>query len=62
MESRRSRTSPQRAEGITACRWMSFDEAQRRISYRNARAVLKRAHEIVGEMTNSKPTLSKAKG
>jgi 8-oxo-dGTP pyrophosphatase MutT (NUDIX family) len=47
MESRRSRTSPQRAEGITACRWMSFDEAQRRIAYRNARAVLRRAHEMV---------------
>ena len=62
MESRRSRTSPQRAEGITACRWMSFDEAQRRISYRNARDVLRRAHEIVSTTSTSKPVLSKAKG
>jgi 8-oxo-dGTP pyrophosphatase MutT (NUDIX family) len=47
MESSRSRTWPQRAEGITACRWMSFDEAQRLISYKNAREVLRRAREMV---------------
>jgi 8-oxo-dGTP pyrophosphatase MutT (NUDIX family) len=62
MESRRSRTSPQRAEGITACRWMSFDEAQRRISYRNAREVLRRAHEMVNGSAVSTPVLSKAEG
>jgi 8-oxo-dGTP pyrophosphatase MutT (NUDIX family) len=62
MESRRSRTLPQRAEGITACRWMSFDEAQRRISYRNAREVLQRAHEMVKESAASGPVLSKAEG
>ena len=62
MESRRSRTSPQRAEGITACRWMSFDEAQRQISYRNARDVLRRAHSMVSEATGSRPALSNAKG
>ena len=62
MESRRSRTSPQRAEGITACRWMSFDEAQRRISYRNAREVLRRAHQMVGESARPRPALSKAEG
>ena len=49
MESARARTSPQRAEGITACRWMSYDEAQRAISYRNAREVLRRAHGMVGQ-------------
>lgn len=48
MESTRSRTSPLRAEGITACRWMSFDEALRAISYKNAREVLRRAHGMVG--------------
>jgi bis(5'-nucleosidyl)-tetraphosphatase len=62
MESRRSRTLPQRAEGITACRWMSFDEAQRRISYRNAREVLRRAHDMVSEAVASTPALSKARG
>ena len=49
MESARDRTSPQRAEGITACRWMSFDEAQRVISYKNAKEVLRRAHGMVRE-------------
>jgi 8-oxo-dGTP pyrophosphatase MutT (NUDIX family) len=63
MESRRSRTSPQRAEGITACRWMSFDEASRRLSYRNARAVLRRAHEMVNDRPPAAaPVLSAAKG
>jgi 8-oxo-dGTP pyrophosphatase MutT (NUDIX family) len=60
MESRRTRTSPQRAEGITACRWMSFDEAQRRISYRNAREVLRRAHAMVGESARPKTALGNA--
>jgi 8-oxo-dGTP pyrophosphatase MutT (NUDIX family) len=59
MEARRARTSPQRAEGITACRWMSFDEAQRRISYRNARAVLRRAHEMVADAAAA-PALGQA--
>jgi 8-oxo-dGTP pyrophosphatase MutT (NUDIX family) len=58
MESRRSRTSPQRAEGITACRWMSFDEAQRRISYRNARDVLRRAHAMVNTRAATAPVRS----
>jgi 8-oxo-dGTP pyrophosphatase MutT (NUDIX family) len=53
MESSRSRTSPQRAEGITACRWMSFDDAQRVISYRNAREVLRRAHGMVAQSAMS---------
>ena len=58
METRRSRrTRPQRAEGITACRWMSFEEAQRRISYRNARAVLRRAHEMVTASRAPAPVL-----
>ena len=53
MESSRSRTSPQRAEGITACRWMSFEDAQRVISYKNAREVLRRAHGMVAQSAMS---------
>lgn len=41
------RTKPQRDEGITACRWARFDEAQRLVSYANARKVLARAHDMV---------------
>ncbi len=40
-------TTPQRAEGITACRWASFDEASRLVSYANARDVLQRAQAMV---------------
>ena len=40
-------TSPQRSEGITACRWESYEEASQLVSYANARDVLKRAHELV---------------
>jgi ADP-ribose pyrophosphatase YjhB (NUDIX family) len=49
MESGRSRTSPQRAEGITACRWSTYGEAERMVSYRNARDVLRRAHHMILE-------------
>ena len=49
MESGNDATVPQRAEGITACRWVGFDEGFELISYANARQVLKRAHEMVTE-------------
>jgi bis(5'-nucleosidyl)-tetraphosphatase len=47
METAQTRTSPQRAEGITACKWTSFDEAEKLLSYRNAREVLRRAHSMI---------------
>jgi 8-oxo-dGTP pyrophosphatase MutT (NUDIX family) len=62
MESPRARTSPQRKEGITACRWMSFDDALRLLSYRNAREVLQRAHRMVGGTKVSAHVLSEAEG
>lgn len=37
-------TRPQRAEGITACRWAPYDDAMRLLSYANARDLLRRAH------------------
>lgn len=40
-------TNPQREEGITACRWEPFEQANELVSYENARAVLRRAFEIV---------------
>jgi hypothetical protein len=52
MRSETSRTKPQRAEGITACRWARYDEATQLVSYANAREVLARAHAMVrGEST-----------
>lgn len=47
METGSTRTSPQRDEGITACRWEPFERATQLISYENARTVLRRAHELV---------------
>lgn len=47
IETVESETSPQRAEGITACRWTRFGEAESLISYANAREVLRRAQEMV---------------
>ena len=47
METGETRTSPQRSEGITACRWASYAEATRLISYVNAKAVLERAHALL---------------
>lgn len=47
METAETATCPQRAEGISACRWTPFDEAETLISYTNARDVLRRAREMV---------------
>jgi 8-oxo-dGTP pyrophosphatase MutT (NUDIX family) len=47
MQTEQASTFPQRAEGITACRWLAFDDAQALISYENARDVLRRANEIL---------------
>jgi len=49
METASTMTSPQRAEGITACRWMPIAQALQTISYANAKAVLQRAGDMVGE-------------
>lgn len=47
METAAIRTCPQRAEGITACKWVSFEDADSRISYGNARDILRLANEHV---------------
>lgn len=47
MESAVAATSPQREEGITACRWVSLGDALRLISYENARGVLQRAAAMI---------------
>ena len=47
METEHAETSPQRSEGITACRWETYEDAERLISYTNARHVLRRARELV---------------
>ena len=49
METSSAATNPQRAEGITACRWMPIAQALQTISYANAKAVLQRAGDMVGE-------------
>ena len=53
MESVEAVTSPQRNEGITACRWITFEEAETLISYSNARDVLRRAQEMVSASSAS---------
>ena len=47
MQTRESSTLPQRAEGITACRWSPYEDAATLVSYANARDVLRRAQEMV---------------
>jgi hypothetical protein len=49
MQTRESSTLPQRAEGITACRWSAYEDASTLVSYANAREVLRRAQEMVLE-------------
>ena len=50
METAESTTSPQRAEGITACQWIGYAPAHESLSYANARDVLRRAREMVDAM------------
>jgi 8-oxo-dGTP pyrophosphatase MutT (NUDIX family) len=47
IESATGETCPQRAEGITDCRWLRYAEAARLVSYANARRVLEQAYAIV---------------
>jgi 8-oxo-dGTP pyrophosphatase MutT (NUDIX family) len=47
METSEADTAPQRAEGITACRWAAYGDAVGSISYGNARQVLHHAYEMI---------------
>ena len=47
METTQESTSPQNAEGISACMWVGYDEALAAISYANARFVLRHAQEMI---------------
>lgn len=55
MESASAETSPQREEGITACRWATMGDAMQAISYANARAVLERAAAMVDSGAAARP-------
>jgi 8-oxo-dGTP pyrophosphatase MutT (NUDIX family) len=55
MESPAGETNPQQAEGITACRWTSIEEALELIGYENARDVMRRAHELAVARAGSAP-------
>jgi 8-oxo-dGTP pyrophosphatase MutT (NUDIX family) len=57
METAESSTSPQRTEGITACRWLPFDAAEELISYANARDVLRKARALLPGVTTSSPSI-----
>lgn len=50
METQESRTSPQRDEGIVACRWVGFEEGRRRLSHANARDLLARAQTMLSSL------------
>jgi 8-oxo-dGTP pyrophosphatase MutT (NUDIX family) len=47
MEASGGETRPQRAEGITACRWVRYEDAAKLLSYANAREVLAHARELL---------------
>ena len=60
METSQATTNPQHAEGITACRWVAYDDARSAISYANARKVLGRAYEMIAGpevASGAEPTL-----
>jgi 8-oxo-dGTP pyrophosphatase MutT (NUDIX family) len=45
--------SPQRDEGITACRWLSLEESMRTLSYANARDVLRTAAGMMAQLAGA---------
>jgi 8-oxo-dGTP pyrophosphatase MutT (NUDIX family) len=47
IEAEHGQPRPLRREGITACRWLTFDDAVALVSYENARAVLARARDML---------------
>jgi 8-oxo-dGTP pyrophosphatase MutT (NUDIX family) len=47
IEAARGEARPLRKEGITACKWLDFDEAALLVSYGNARDVLARANALL---------------
>lgn len=53
IETAATETCPQREEGITACRWTRFEDAESLVSYANAKLVLRRAQEMVLEFSAS---------
>ena len=53
METVEATTSPQRTEGITACRWLPFGAAEELISYANARDVLRKARTLLPTTTST---------
>ena len=57
MESPSGETRPQKAEGITDCRWATIDEAQTLLDYENARGVLTRASAMVVERAKGLPSM-----
>jgi len=60
METAEVTTAPQRAEGITACRWVSYGEATESISYGNARQVLRHAFAMIAGERAPAPSPSTA--
>ena len=50
VESPSGEPQPQHDEGITATRWLPFEEAQRTLSYANARDVLKAAGSMMDSL------------
>ena len=52
MDTDRANTAPQASEGITACRWEAYEDAEELIAYENARDVLRRARDLLASVAS----------
>jgi 8-oxo-dGTP pyrophosphatase MutT (NUDIX family) len=52
-ESADGEAQPQRDEGISACRWLPLEEAQRTVSYANARDILRTAGTMMTQLAGA---------
>ena len=53
LESPAGEAQPQADEGISACRWLSLEEALRTVSYANAREVLRAAGDMISDLAGA---------
>ena len=54
MEATDNETTPQAEEGISACEWKDFADAERMVTYENARSALRAAHAAASSLPEPK--------
>jgi 8-oxo-dGTP pyrophosphatase MutT (NUDIX family) len=62
METAQTDTAPQHAEGITACQWVTYEDAVTAVSYANARGILQHAKALIVGAPSGSPSAGEQLG